>query len=64
MEAYKEIEVQVEYFTKKLNEMDNQGYEFVKVLSERAVPQSSPDAHGVSYGGEKYQTLLFRRKIS
>ena len=62
MEAYKEIEVQVEYLTKKLNQMDEQGYEFVKVLSERSVPKCSDDARGVSYGGEKYQTLLFKRK--
>jgi len=62
MEAYKEIEVQVEYFTKKLNEMDEQGYVFVRVIGERSVPESSPDARGMSYGGEKYQTLLFKKK--
>ena len=62
MEKYKEIEIESQYFTKKLNSMDEQGYEFVQVIGERSVPESSPDARGMSYGGEKYQTLLFKKK--
>jgi len=61
-EFSKQIEVLQVNISKTINEMKAQGYSFITVLSSLTTPSTGPDAHGVSYGGESFSTLLFHSK--
>lgn len=63
MAKYIEVEVLADKVADELNKQDKAGYDYVETISERHVPRTEPDAHGMSYGGETYKKLLFRRRL-